>query len=131
MSENQATAVVFDSDNLTLLSLTHYALSFTGRIEEMSSDERVLLLGAFSGAVLRVQGELRALLALYEREGDAGGALALGHALAFLGDADWTRGKAADELAAYTEELGLYDEDPGQGGELNGARYRLAGEEPA
>lgn len=49
------------SYDLTLLGLAKRALSYTGHIEDMGDDERVFLLGAFAGAVLRLEQQVREL----------------------------------------------------------------------
>jgi hypothetical protein len=71
----------------TLLSLARHALSFTGHIEDMSEDQRVFLLGAFAGAVLRFQEQVVALHASAGGLGDAEAARALQEVLNLLGEA--------------------------------------------
>jgi hypothetical protein len=53
--------------DITLLGLTTRSLSFAGHIEDMSGDERVFLLGAFAGGLLRLD-EL--VLKLHEQGSD-------------------------------------------------------------
>jgi hypothetical protein len=56
------------SYDLTLLGLAHRALKFAGHIENMSEEERVLLLGMFAGAVVRLQENVRALYKESDKE---------------------------------------------------------------
>jgi hypothetical protein len=44
-----------DYDDLTLLGLAKRAMSYTGHVEDLPEGERLLLLGAFAGAVMRFQ----------------------------------------------------------------------------
>jgi hypothetical protein len=47
--------------DLTLLGLAERMRKFLGHIEDMGSDERVLVLGQFAGAVSRLRSEVRDL----------------------------------------------------------------------
>jgi hypothetical protein len=49
--------------DLTLLGLAERVSHFLGHIEDMSDDERVLVLGQFAGAVSRLQARVRELYA--------------------------------------------------------------------
>lgn len=78
------------ASDATLLALARRSLSFTGRIENMSEGERVFLLGAFTGAVLRLKDEVRRLYAAYDADDNAEALAALHQVMLLLGASeDW------------------------------------------
>jgi hypothetical protein len=79
-----------DDHDLTLLGLAGRVQHFLGHIEDMSDDERVLVLGQFAGAVSRLRARVRELYAEDKRDGYTAAAEALHQVMLALGaDEDW------------------------------------------
>jgi hypothetical protein len=83
--------------DLTLLGLAERVQQFTGHIEDMSGDERVLVLGQFAGAVSRLRARVRELWTESDRDGYTEALPPLHRVMLALGaDEDWAEGTDRD-----------------------------------
>lgn len=79
--------------DLTLLGLAERVTQFAGHIEDMSDDERVLVLGQFAGAVSRMQARVRELYAKADDDGYMDALPPLNQVMLALGSGeDWHDG---------------------------------------
>lgn len=79
--------------DLTLIGLAERVTQVFGHIEDMSGDERVLLLGQFAGAVSRLRVRVRELYAEDDRNGYMEALPSLNQVMLALGaDEDWAEG---------------------------------------